>query len=380
MESTKYIGMDVHKDAISIAVLNSSGKLVMESIIETKANTILEFVHGLRGSLYLTFEEGTWAAWLYDLLKPHVTKLVVCDPRRNDYLKQGSKSDRIDARKLAELLHSNLLRPVYHGEHGVRPLKELARSYLTITKDQARVMTRVKAVYRSWAIPCAGKQVYGQRHRLEWLGKIQEAGVRRRAEFYYVQLDALRSLRLVVRRELLLESRKHGASKLLSQIPSIGPIRAALLIALLQTPDRFRTKRQLWAYSGLAIETHDSAENQYVNGQLQRSRKQASIRGLNQNHNHDLKNLFKSASAVAAAKAGPFQKFYDAQIGKGLKPEMARLTLARKIAAITLIVWKKGAPATPLGWLYESETLRIEGGDCRALGAIRIQGTTWLGS
>jgi len=342
MESTKYIGMDVHKDAISIAVLNSSGKLVMESIIETKANTILEFVHGLRGSLYLTFEEGTWAAWLYDLLKPHVTKLVVCDPRRNDYLKQGSKSDRIDARKLAELLRANLLRPVYHGEHGVRPLKELAQSYLTITKDQARVMTRVKAVYRSWAIPCAGKQVYGQRHRLEWLGKIQEAGVRRRAEFYYVQLDALRSLRLVVRRELLLESRKHGASKLLSQIPSIGPIRAALLIALLQTPDRFRTKRQLWAYSGLAIETHDSAENQYVNGQLQRSRKQASIRGLNQNHNHDLKNLFKSASAVAAAKAGPFQKFYDAQIGKGLKPEMARLTLARKIAAITLIVWKKG--------------------------------------
>ena len=87
MEGTKYIGMDVHKDSISIAVLNSSGKLVMESIIETKAITILEFVHGLRGSLYLTFEEGTWAAWLYDLLKPHVTKLVVCDPRRNGYLK-----------------------------------------------------------------------------------------------------------------------------------------------------------------------------------------------------------------------------------------------------------------------------------------------------
>jgi hypothetical protein len=79
MESTKYIGMNVHKYAISIAVLNSSGKLVMESIIETKAITILEFVHGLRGSLYLTFEEGTWAAWLYDLLKPHVTKLPGID-------------------------------------------------------------------------------------------------------------------------------------------------------------------------------------------------------------------------------------------------------------------------------------------------------------
>jgi hypothetical protein len=114
---------------------DASGKLVMECVIETKAITILEFVHGLRGSLHLTFEEGTWAAWLYDLLKPHVVKLVVCDPRRNGYLKQGSKSDRNDARKLAELLHSNMLRPVYHGEHGVRSLKELARSYLTITKD-----------------------------------------------------------------------------------------------------------------------------------------------------------------------------------------------------------------------------------------------------
>ena len=202
MDSTKYIGMDVHKETISIAVLNSSGKLVMESILETKASTILQFVQGLRGSLHVTFEEGTWAAWLYDLLKPHVTKVVVCNPRRNALLKEGSKSDRIDARKLAELLRSNLLRAVYHGEQGVRTLKELSRSYLTISKDLARVMTRLKAVYRSWAIPCAGKQVYALRHRSEWLGKIQEAGVRRRAEFYYQQFDALRSLRQQVRRDL----------------------------------------------------------------------------------------------------------------------------------------------------------------------------------
>ena len=342
MDSTKYIGMDVHKETISIAVLNSSGKLVMESIIETKTITILQFIQGLRGDLQLTFEEGTWAAWLYDLLKPQVTKIVVCDPRRNALLKEGSKSDRIDARKLAELLRSKLLRSVYHGEHGVRTLKELARSYLTISKDLGRVMTRVKALYRSWAIPCAGKQVYAPRHRAEWLSKIVETGVRRRAEFYYQQLDALSSLRQEVRCELLAESRKHSATKLLCQIPSIGPIRAALLIAILQTPHRFRTKRQLWTYSGFGIETHSSADHHYVDGQLQRSRKQVSLRGLNRNHNHDLKNLFKSAATLAAAKAGPFQEFYVALVAKGMRPEMARLTLARKIAAITLIVWKKG--------------------------------------
>jgi len=133
MDSIKYIGLDVHKDAIVIAVLNDAGKLVMESIIETKASTILQFIQGLRGDLYVTFEEGTWAAWLYDLLKPHTTKVVVCNSGKNALLKEGSKSDKIDARKLAELLRGGYLRPVYHGENGIRTLKELARSYLTIS-------------------------------------------------------------------------------------------------------------------------------------------------------------------------------------------------------------------------------------------------------
>ncbi len=93
MDSTKYIGMDVHKETVSIAVMNSAGKLVVESILETKAATILQFIQGLRGNLHVTFEEGTWAAWLYDLLKPHVTKIVVCDPRRDALLKEGDKSD-----------------------------------------------------------------------------------------------------------------------------------------------------------------------------------------------------------------------------------------------------------------------------------------------
>src|ERR1700741_1954865 len=143
MESTKFVGMDVHKDAITIAVMNSAGKLIMESIIETKAITILQFIQGLRGDLHVTFEEGTWAAWLYDLLKPHVTKVVVCNPRKNALLKEGNKSDRIDARKLAELLRAGLLRSVYHGETGLRTLRELARSYLTISKDLKRVKNRL---------------------------------------------------------------------------------------------------------------------------------------------------------------------------------------------------------------------------------------------
>ena len=144
MGSAKYVGLDVHKDTISIAVMNSAGKWIMESIIETKAITILQFFQGLHGDVYVTLEEGTWAAWLYDLLKPHVTQVVVCNPRKNALLlKQGSKSDQIDARKLAELLRLGSLSAVYHGEHGLRMLKELSRSYLTISKDLGRVISCV---------------------------------------------------------------------------------------------------------------------------------------------------------------------------------------------------------------------------------------------
>ena len=212
MNEAKYIGLDVHQATISVVVLDSTGHLVMESTIETKAATILQFLHGLSGSLHVTFEEGTCAAWLHDLLKPHVTEVLVCNPAR-------------------------------------------------------------------------------------WL----------------------------------------------QQIPCIGPIRAALLIALIQTPHRFRTKRQLWAYSGLALATRTSAEYRFLDGQLQRSKKLLATRGLNANHNHDLKNIFKGAATLASVTSGPFQDFYLALLAKGMKVSMARLTLARKIAAITLIVWKKGA-------------------------------------
>ena len=195
MNDAKYIGLDVHQATISVAVRDSAGKLVMEAILETKAETILPFLRGLRGSLHVTFEEGTWAGWLHDLLQPHVTRVLVCDPRKNALLKAGNKSDRIDARKLSDLLYLNKLSAVYHGEQGIRTLKELARSYITLTRDLTRVMSRLKALYRSWAIPCAGEQVYSARYRAEWLAKFSEGGVRRRAELYYQQFDSLAVLR-----------------------------------------------------------------------------------------------------------------------------------------------------------------------------------------
>src|SRR5215204_6135876 len=109
--SPYYVGLDVHQASSCIAVLNADGKLVMESVVETSVATILDFLKGLRGRVEVTFEEGTHAAWLYDVLCKAKAQVVVCDPRKNRLLRDGNESDRVDARKLAQLLRAGLLSP-----------------------------------------------------------------------------------------------------------------------------------------------------------------------------------------------------------------------------------------------------------------------------
>lgn len=342
MNSVRYIGLDVHRDTIAVAVLEESGKLTMQSVLATRASAVLDFLHGIRGTLHVTFEEGTHSAWLYDLLVRRVGRLVVCNPRKNALLKSGSKSDAMDARKLAELLRGNHLSPVYHGETSALEVQHLARGYTQLTEDTTRVMGRLKALYRGQAIGCAGKKLYGKRHREEYLAQLGTGGLRRRAECLYQELDALQPLRRQVRREMIVECRKHVATKWLQSVPFLGPVRAGMLIGRVQTPYRFRSKRQFWAYCGLALDTRSSADHRVVNGQVERKRKPVLIRGLNWNHNHDLKNLFKAAATTASVCQGPLREFYQRLLAKGMQPAMARLTLARKIAAITLKIWKKG--------------------------------------
>ena len=338
--SDYYVGLDVHKASICIAVLNADGKLVMESIVETSAATILDFLKGLRGQVEVTFEEGTHAAWLYDVLKKTKARVIVCDPRKNRLLHDGNKSDKIDARKLAQLLRAGLLSSVYHGEHGVRDLKELVRSYEYLVEDSTRVMNRIKALYRSRAIACSGTDVYKQQQREAWLEKLPEAGVRARAGRLYSELDHLSGLRREARQAMLVESRRHVASKILRQVPTLGTVRIAQLIAAVATPHRFRSKRQFWSYCGLAVRTRSSADHHFVSGEVRRTAR-AATRGLTQDYNRTLKHVFKSA-ALTASRYEPFKSWYAGLLARGLRPELARVTVARKIAAITLAVWKKG--------------------------------------
>src|SRR5258706_10266320 len=165
---TYYVGMDVHRASIVIVVLNGAGKVVMQSVIETGAERVRGYLKQLRGKVYVTFEEGTQANWLHEVVRPLVTEVVVCDPRHNKLMQSGNKSDRVDAQKLAELLRLGSLKAGYHGGNGMRALKELVRTYDCLVSDTTRGMNRLKAIYRGWAIGCAGNEINcldGREHR-----------------------------------------------------------------------------------------------------------------------------------------------------------------------------------------------------------------------
>ena len=93
----------------------------------------------------MALEETIQAGWLWEVIRPWVREVVVCDPRRNKLLQEGSKGDKPDVRKLAELLRVGLLRSVYHGHEATRELKQLVQAYDTFCLDTRRGMSRIKA-------------------------------------------------------------------------------------------------------------------------------------------------------------------------------------------------------------------------------------------
>lgn len=340
--SRKYVGLDVHKATSTAVVKTEAGRFVSKATVKTTAENLVMLVQSIPGEVHLTFEEGTYAAWLYDLLDPHVAKLVVCDPRRNKLLGDEDKNDDSDADCLAELLRGNLLKPVYHGEQSTRSLKELVTGYDLLVRDVVSVKNRIKAIFRGRGMGTSGSAVYSEDpgKRQVWLDKLTEDGLRQRAIWLYRQLDSLEELRREGQRKMLAEGRRHEATRWLETVPGIGPIRAAQLVGRMGTPHRFRTKRQLWKYSGLAVVRRSSSDYQEVNGKLCRRQKEIT-RGLNRHYNRRLKAIFKGAAIDASARGG-FKDHYQSLLSDGIQPTMARLTIARKIAATCLAIWKRG--------------------------------------
>ncbi len=337
-QAIQYLALDVHQATTTATVRDAAGRIRLRSTTRTTARDLLSVVRSAGPRVHVALEEGTQAQWVHDLLHPHVERVVVWRARDLG----GNKNDRIDADRLSDLLRMGSLSPVFHSITDVRTLRELVRNYVTLVQDTTRLMLRIKAIFRARAIPAPGIRVYNPSHRPEWLSQLRERGVGARAAGLYQQLDVAIELRHRAKAAMLNEAHRQPAWKILRSIPFLGPIRCALLLAIIVTPFRFRTKRALWPYAGLAVVTRSSADHVIDGPRLRRRRRPPLTRGLNRNHNPLLKAVFKGAATAAASKPGPLQELFEASVARGVSPELAKVTLARKIASVTLSLWKKG--------------------------------------
>ena len=342
--TTKYVALDVHQATTVASVRESSRRVIARTILPTEASAICAYFSGMHGSVHVAFEEGTQAQWLHDLLTPMVDRIVVCH-RRGE--RRGTKADQRDADQLSLRLLTGDLRAVYHGSTDRITLRQLTRTYGNLVDDSTRAMLRLKSLFRSIAIRASGRRVYSPVERAQWLSRLSNRGARFRAEALYAQIDMLRELRPKAKAAMIAEARRDPAWTVLRTIPFLGPVRVALILAFMKTPWRFRTKRNLWAYAGLAVVTQSSADHEFIDGRPVRRRRKPLTRGLNRNHNRILKNVFKGAATAAVGRPGPLQDFYKGMIARGMREDMARLTLARKLAALTLRLWKRGEAYDP---------------------------------
>jgi len=339
-QAIQYLAFDVHQATVVATLRDEHGKILMRATVPTEAKAILTLVRSAGSRVHVAFEEGTQAQWLHDLIVPHAERVIVCNVRGRS--ETTNKSDRIDADGLSELLRLGALKAVFHGSPEVLTLKELVRNYNNLVEDSTRVMLRIKAIFRARAIGTPGVSVYRPTQRKQWLAQL-EGGARVRAASLLAQLDVLLELRPKAKAVMIAAARHQSGWKILRAIPFLGPVRVAEILAIMRTPFRFRTKRNLWPYAGLAVVSRSSADEEFKDGKLRRSKRTPLTRGLNRNHNPILKAVFKGAANAATTRPGPLRDYYEASLARGVKDDLAKVTLARKIAAVTLRLWKKGA-------------------------------------
>jgi len=331
----QFIGLDGHKNSCTFVVINEKGKVKQKAVLPTDEKALLEFVKSIPGRRHLCIEEGTQSQWFYEIFSDHVHDLAIVQGRKSP----GNKDDERDARNLAERFRTrDLGHRVQKVPDSLATLKDLVRSYEMLNTDLVRVKNRIKHLYRSRGIAysktgcpfCTGR------------GGCQKPGFHQRLQLLRTQQESLKPLKAEAQKAMVTEANRHPMARILQTAPGFGPVRTAELLSIVIDPYRFRTSRQFWCYCGLAIVGRSSANwVQKPNGELSRV-KINHTRGLNQNFNHMAKAIFKGAAVtvLTSMPTEPLRADYDRLLANGTKPNLARLTLARKIAALVLAMWK----------------------------------------
>ena len=310
MNTTKYIGVDVHSSTCSFCVTDSQGVQIDTQTIPTNGRLLIDYLKSLGNNLAITFEECDLSGWLFEILRHHVSSIVVCNPAANAEYKRA-KTDKLDARRLADLLRGGYLHPVFHDASDREKFRVLVSAYEDTVQEIVRHRNRVRAIKRRGRLST---------HK-QFLNHIEFIGERLTA-----QLKVLLKNKNEYQAQLNAGIRRFKETKYLESIPGIGPIQTARVIAQVVDPHRFTTKYKFFAYCGLV--RHPRISN---------NRRYGTVRIFG---NRMLKCVFKMAAHSALRGDNALHTYYESLRSKGVGDADAANAVARKIATLTLTLWK----------------------------------------
>jgi transposase len=345
----RFIGIDVHSSSCTVAVMGPTGRRLRSDVVDTHAKTLIQYLQGIAGDKHVCIEEGQQAEWLYEVLSPHVSEVAVMNVRGMP--KSEHKSDESDAFTRADDLRLGRIKRRVYKQHGtLGALRAVVRVYDKLMSDHVRAQNRVKSVFRARGIEVLNSRYPAEEQ--ERLLKALPVYQRQATEMLFAQLTGTAVTRKKAEEALTAEAKKHAMTRVLMTMPGLGIKRIAQMMAIVIDPNRFRNKRQFWSYCGFAIQTRVSAEWERVGGEWTRV-KAPMTRGLNRAHNRVLKSIFNGAAKTMIATADitePLYQDYRRLTESGTKPDLARLTIARKIAATSLAMWKRKEVYNPASY------------------------------
>jgi len=319
---TNYIGMDAHPSICVFSVVDDSGAEIGKFQSPTNGAALVEYIRSIPAPRQLVFEECELSAWLFEILEREVDKLIVCNPSRNAQFKRA-KTDKLDAKNLAMLLRGGFLTPIYHDGSKTEHLRALMSGYQDVVDTGVSLKNRYKSLFRKSGLPARGDRIYGDESLLKDLPRPDQRFI---GHGLYRLIEATEAERVKYCAAIKAAGRKFKDIRLLQDIPGIGEIQSAKIVAQVITAERFTDKHKFWSYCGLVRYKQESA---------------GKIRGNKRGWgNRMLKCVFKMAAKSALSGENEFRKLYDELRAKGTNDRAARNAVSRKIAAITLSILK----------------------------------------
>lgn len=318
----KYIGIDVHSSTCTFCVLDERGVEIDNVTMETNGRHIVGYISSIEGKKAVAIEECELSSWMYSLLDKRVDRLMVCNPVINRQYK-GPKNDRIDAKRLAKLYKGGYLEGVYHNGSNREDFRILMSGYQDIIQEGVKLKCRYKSLYRREGRKITGENIYSDENLIEGLKKTESRFIGRSI---FKALKCFESIRKECIEEIKKKSKGFKEIKYLKSIPGIKDINAAKIVSQVIDPRRFKNKNKYYSYCGLARHEKKSAGKDY--GSIK-------IHG-----NMTLKNVYKTAAHIVLKGNSGLRKYYDMLRLKGINHEDAKNAVSRKIAILSLSVWR----------------------------------------